>query len=480
MEESAITRGLTQERDPGRTSRFFAKPWILSLVIAFLDAVSWVVIYRIFMMFRGAEETSTMAWIASCLIGLAVVVGVNYLIGGYNPQRDMMSLTFAAEFVLGMIGAVGVAFLLIYAIATYNQGMQPSRAVLISTFLFFPIPSLLCRRALAGWHGAMNRTQEFLVIGGGEIARTFYKAYQESDSTQRLRFVSDSPDVFQRELAGEGSPEIGDNVLQHVQQIGNQVSGVVLAEDPAHVSLALTDALLRLHFERVPVYTLESFYEKFWQKVPVYALDAVWPLQRGFPLSTDTPYAGAKRLLDIAFSLIAIVVLAPLFAIIALIVRLESPGPVIFRQERMGWHRKTFMVLKFRTMFQRAEEGSVYTDTNDARITRSGAWLRKMRLDELPQLWNVLVGDMSLIGPRAEWIRCVSLYEGFIPSYHFRHLVKPGITGWAQVNYPYGANLQDAIQKLKYDLYYIRHYSLKLDAMIVLKTIHVIFLAKGK
>jgi lipopolysaccharide/colanic/teichoic acid biosynthesis glycosyltransferase len=167
-------------------------------------------------------------------------------------------------------------------------------------------------------------------------------------------------------------------------------------------------------------------------------------------------------------------------AIVALIVRLESRGSVIFRQERVGWHRRSFMVLKFRTMYEREEEGSIYTQTNDNRITPSGKWLRKLRLDELPQLWNVLVGDMSLIGPRAEWIKCVAQYEDYIPSYHFRHLVKPGITGWAQVNYPYGANREDAIQKLKYDLYYIRHYSLKLDAMIVLKTIHVVFLAKGK
>jgi lipopolysaccharide/colanic/teichoic acid biosynthesis glycosyltransferase len=109
-----------------------------------------------------------------------------------------------------------------------------------------------------------------------------------------------------------------------------------------------------------------------------------------------------------------------------------------------------------------------------------GRWLRKLRLDELPQLINVLKGDMSLIGPRAEWIRCVERYEGKIPSYHLRHLVKPGITGWAQVNYPYGESEEDALQKLKYDLYYIRHYSLRLDAMIVLKTLHIMLWGKGQ
>jgi lipopolysaccharide/colanic/teichoic acid biosynthesis glycosyltransferase len=126
------------------------------------------------------------------------------------------------------------------------------------------------------------------------------------------------------------------------------------------------------------------------------------------------------------------------------------------------------------------EEEDIYTREDDPRITRVGRWLRKLRLDELPQLFNVLLGDMSLIGPRAEWIKCAERYEQKIPFYHFRHLVKPGITGWAQVNYPYGESEEDAIEKLKYDLYYIRHYSLKLDAMIVLKTVHTVLFGKGR
>jgi len=127
-----------------------------------------------------------------------------------------------------------------------------------------------------------------------------------------------------------------------------------------------------------------------------------------------------------------------------------------------------------------AETDDIYTRENDPRITRMGRWLRKLRLDELPQLWNVFRGEMSLIGPRAEWIKCAERYEKAIPFYHFRHLVKPGITGWAQVNYPYGESDEDAIEKLKYDLYYIRHYSLKLDAMIILKTVHTMLFGRGR
>jgi lipopolysaccharide/colanic/teichoic acid biosynthesis glycosyltransferase len=122
----------------------------------------------------------------------------------------------------------------------------------------------------------------------------------------------------------------------------------------------------------------------------------------------------------------------------------------------------------------------LYTREDDPRVTRLGRFLRKLRLDELPQLWNVFKGDMALIGPRAEWDKCVERYEKKIPFYHFRHLVKPGITGWAQVNYPYGESEEDALKKLQYDLYYIRHYSLKLDAMIVLKTVHTMLFGRGR
>jgi lipopolysaccharide/colanic/teichoic acid biosynthesis glycosyltransferase len=126
------------------------------------------------------------------------------------------------------------------------------------------------------------------------------------------------------------------------------------------------------------------------------------------------------------------------------------------------------------------ETTDLYTRSDDRRVTRAGRWLRKLRLDELPQLWNVLKGDMSLIGPRAEWTKCVERYQKTVPFYHFRHLVKPGITGWAQVNYPYGESDEDTVEKLQYDLYYIRHYSLKLDAMIALKTVHTMLFGKGR
>ena len=199
----------------------------------------------------------------------------------------------------------------------------------------------------------------------------------------------------------------------------------------------------------------------------------------GFPSNPALGTTHPKRLLDVIVSLTVFILLLPLLFLIAAAIRLESPGPAIFRQPRVGLRGRVFTILKFRTM-REEPEGELYTRSDDHRVTRFGAFLRRARLDELPQLWNVLRGEMSLIGPRAEWTKCAEIYENQIPNYHLRHLVRPGITGWAQINYPYGESLQDAIEKLRFDLYYIRHFSLLLDWSTMLKTIHVVLFVKGR
>jgi lipopolysaccharide/colanic/teichoic acid biosynthesis glycosyltransferase len=191
-------------------------------------------------------------------------------------------------------------------------------------------------------------------------------------------------------------------------------------------------------------------------------------------------FASLKRIFDLVLASLTLLIMAPLMALVALLIKLERRGPVFFSQTRVGQHGSLFTLHKFRTMEVGSEFKGLYTVEGDPRVTRLGHWLRLTRLDELPQLWNVLRGEMSLIGPRAEWIKCVERYEQAIPYYHFRHLVRPGITGWAQVNYPYGANIEDTIEKLMYDLYYIRHFSIALDATVILKTLHVMLFGKGR
>ncbi|MEL7111010.1 MAG: exopolysaccharide biosynthesis polyprenyl glycosylphosphotransferase, partial [Pseudomonadota bacterium] len=200
-------------------------------------------------------------------------------------------------------------------------------------------------------------------------------------------------------------------------------------------------------------------------------------------LAPDSLYAPAKRYVDIVSALVLIAFLWPIMVLVAAAVRLESRGPAIFKQERMGYRGETFTVFKFRSMTEQDENSrSVVTDktqANDQRITRVGGFIRKTRIDELPQVFNILRGQMSWIGPRPETLRLSSWYEDQIPFYRYRHIVRPGISGWAQVKQGHVTEVEDIRLKLEYDMFYVKNFSIWLDLLIVVKTISVIFTGKG-
>jgi exopolysaccharide biosynthesis polyprenyl glycosylphosphotransferase len=215
--------------------------------------------------------------------------------------------------------------------------------------------------------------------------------------------------------------------------------------------------------------------------LPIKLLEDEWFLIcPGFEKVGDGFYSKVKRIVDVAISTILLIITSPLFLIIPIIIKISSRGPIFYVQERSGLDEKRFKLIKFRTMVNNAEEnGPQWASENDPRVTRVGKILRKLRLDELPQLINVLKGDMSLIGPRPERDNFIRELKTKIRYYSLRFYVKPGITGWAQINYRYGASLEDAIEKLAYDLYYIKNMSLLLDISIILKTIRVVLLGHG-
>lgn len=188
-----------------------------------------------------------------------------------------------------------------------------------------------------------------------------------------------------------------------------------------------------------------------------------------------------KRIIDVSLSLCLLVILSPLVLVVAFFIRLDSKGPVLYSQKRVGLFNKEFKIFKFRSMRADAEKhGAIWAKKSDERITKIGSILRKTRIDELPQLWNVLKGEMSLIGPRPERKIFIQSLKNNIPYYEFRHAVKPGISGWAQVKYPYGASLEDAKWKHRYDLYYIKYQSLFLDIKIFFFTIKTVLFGKGR
>jgi exopolysaccharide biosynthesis polyprenyl glycosylphosphotransferase len=457
--------------------------WAPGVACLVLDVLGWILIYgTISYLRRDLFFVGPFEFLLVDVIQVVVLCQALFMIGGYDRNIDKRSLTYTAEHILAVIGAAAVSSLILYSAAVYDGSIKPSRGVVLLAFLVFLPWSMLYRRLLQGLIAESTASRAFLVIGSGELAARFYEAYRQSPTRQRLEFVDSDRSRVGQHIAGSASPVIEGDLESKLANLNRRYSGVVLAERLDHLDSDLLERLVRTQFQRTRVYTLESFYEAHWRHVPVYSIDPVWPLQMGFQLAQNSPYHYLKRSFDIAFSSALLVVSFPLMGLIAVAVWLGSGRPVFFQQARVGREGKPFTAYKFRTMRSNSsnDESDIYTRENDPRITPLGRSLRKLRLDELPQLWNVLRGDMSLIGPRAEWTKCAERYEQKIPFYHFRHLVKPGITGWAQVNYPYGESDEDAIEKLKYDLYYIRHYSLKLDAMIVLKTVHTVLFGKGR
>jgi exopolysaccharide biosynthesis polyprenyl glycosylphosphotransferase len=467
----------------GFWSHFLSHEWSSAALYLFLDVVSWLTIYRIAGWFRyDAFYATPFQFFIVNFIQLSVIVAALYFVGGYDRTVEKLTLGYAAEHILAVAAAGLVSAMLIYSAATFDQTMKPSRGVLLLSFALFLPLSLAYRRWIRQYVVASSAGRSFLVIGGGATARHFYEAYKKSSNVQQLEFVAVDEEHVGQPIAGEGSPIVQGDLASKLDKPGNRYNGIILAERAGSLNDQLLERLVHAQFQETRVYTLESFYETQWRYLPLGIVDPFWPLQTGFQLARTSPYHYLKRLFDITASATALAICSPLFVLIPLLIWIEDGAPVLFRQERVGRDGKRFILFKFRTMRCRGDEpdGDLYTREGDPRVTRVGRWLRKLRLDELPQLCNAIKGDISLIGPRPEWSKCAERYERSIPFYHFRHLVKPGITGWAQVNYPYGESDRDAVEKLKYDLYYIRHYSLKLDAMIVLKTLYTMLFGKGR
>jgi exopolysaccharide biosynthesis polyprenyl glycosylphosphotransferase len=483
--EAAVESGTRTVETRSRPARsIFGYKWAPAALFLFLDVSCWILIYGTISFLRGNGFYATpFQFFLVDVLSLAVIIQALFIIGGYDRNTQVRSLTYTTEHILAIAAALAVSSLFIYVAATFDQTMKPSRGVLLISFILFLPITLTYRRFFRQLIAASAAQRAFLVIGSGELATRFYDAYKQSPSQQQLEFVDNDLARIGSAIADEGSPIVQGGIAARLAQLDGRYSGVILAESIDRLGPELLERLVRTQFQRTRVYTLESFYEAHWRHVPMHTIDPFWPLQMGFQLSRISPYHYLKRLCDLLFSATLLLISAPVFPLILLLIWMESGRPAIFRQSRVGREGHIFTAYKFRTMFMRdlnEETTDLYTRKDDPRVTRAGRWLRKLRLDELPQLWNVFKGDMSLIGPRAEWIRCAERYQKKIPFYHFRHLVKPGITGWAQVNYPYGESDEDAVEKLQYDLYYIRHYSLKLDAMIVLKTVHTMLFGKGR
>jgi exopolysaccharide biosynthesis polyprenyl glycosylphosphotransferase len=266
--------------------------------------------------------------------------------------------------------------------------------------------------------------------------------------------------------------------LSNLDVNDKSLSGIIV-DSNLNLSNSSILTLTKLRLQLVPIYNVCDMWELLSSKLPPSLLDAHWFINHCN--ITDVKILTIKRLMDVLISTLLLIVLFPLMLLVGVAIKLDSPGKIIYSQFRTGQNGKSFKIYKFRSMYEDAEnDGVKWTSINDSRITKIGYWLRVSRIDELPQLWNVLIGEMSLIGPRPERPEFDVKLKYAIPYYELRYLVKPGISGWSQVLYGYGSSVDDSYEKLAYDLYYIKNYSLWLDFVIFLKTIKVVLCSKGR
>lgn len=400
-------------------------------------------------------------------------------------------VSFSREFHLHLLpfGIIFVLWLLIFYIANlYDQhtfrntpyfftNLFRSIAVagIISFAFFYLIP-------IFGITPKTNLVVFIIIFTGLDtLGRVIFNHTSEKNFKKTAIIVGDTPAAQETADFVRKNPQLGYELAAIIQPndiagLKNAISGTdintIVISPEGYKMPELIDIFYQAIGKRITFYDLSTFYERLAGRIPLDTIDQVWFLQN---LSEDNKrgYEVAKRAGDLVFGLVFGALSVVAYPFIALAIFMTSPGPVFYTQTRHGHLGRPFKIIKFRTMVPNAEAqtGAVWASADDSRVTKLGRFLRKTRLDELPQFWNVVGGHMSIVGPRAERPEFHQMLKKEVPFYEERYLVKPGITGWAQINYSYGASVADAAEKLKYDLYYIKNRSMALDVGIILKTI---------
>lgn len=320
-----------------------------------------------------------------------------------------------------------------------------------------------------------------VIYGGGEFAESLMTDYQTNLKASGIRIMGCVPDSNNPKVDSRHHLPAPEDFYQFCQQ--NRISEIVIAQQERRKSEGgqlPVDALMDCKLRGIEVTDAVAFYERELKKARLELLHPSWILfSDGFKASRSRDVT--KRVVDLLISLTLVVVLSPFMILTALAVVLESGRPILYSQNRVGARGKVFRIYKFRSMRQDAEKDGKarWASQNDSRVTKVGAFIRNTRLDELPQLWNVIKGEMSFVGPRPERPEFVEQLKEQVPFYNTRHYVKPGLMGWAQLNYPYGASIEDARGKLEYDLYYSKNHSIVMDMLIMIQTVEVVLLGKG-
>jgi sugar transferase (PEP-CTERM system associated) len=400
----------------------------------------------------------------------------------YNDLYDLTVTDTLLELSIRLLQSMGVSAVLLAIIAYFFPKVIVGHRVFLSSLLLM---ILLIGTWRYGYFFILNLglfNQKIILLGSGELAQDIYEeilSKRDCGYQISLVFRDCKADIDFKDHNNEciACTEHCDGLCETATEMGVKKIVVALKERRENFPTA---ELLKCRTDGIEILDGNSFYESLAGKLVVKQTNPGWFIfSEGFHKSFANRFT--KRCLDIFLSLILLIVFLPVMLVLAVLIKLDSRGPVIFSQDRVGQNRKICMAHKFRSMVDDAEKetGPVWASDDDHRITRVGRMIRKLRMDEIPQLWNVLKGDMSFVGPRPEREFFVKELDRVIPYYGTRFTVKPGITGWAQVSYGYGASVEDAVNKLDYDLFYIKNMSIFMDLMIVLRTIKIVLSRKG-
>ncbi len=428
---------------------------------------------------RLGPDPSRLGW--PFLWRASLIAAVLQLCVHYRDLYDLRTVRGRSDLIVGLLQALGAAALILAALYYWLPSLIVGRGV-------FLITAILVIAFVVGWRLAfewlstkVGPTERLLIVGASsaavELARELYERRSEL-GVELVGFIDADGDQA-------NAPELNPSMLGSIADIpaivrDRRVDRVVVSLADARGKLSM-DKLLEMKLnDGVRFDHLASVYEEYTGKIAVENLRPSWLVFSAGFRKTAT-LTTAKRTMDVVLAAVGLVLALPVLLLTALAIKIGSPGPVLYHQKRTGLSGRTFTVHKFRSMRPDAEArtGAVWSTVGDPRVTRVGRFLRRTRLDELPQLWNVLRGDMSFVGPRPERPEFVAELTKLIPFYGERHVVRPGLTGWAQVRHSYGTSVEDAMQKLQYDLYYIKNLSIALDLFIILETIKTVLVRRG-
>ena len=410
----------------------------------------------------------------------AIVVAVCLACFYYNDLYDLSAGSWSMDQVLRVEQSLGASSLLLGLLYFLFPSLLLSRGVFIIGMILVTVLVVLSRRFLDGAWQLSSPIQRVVILGTGALALELARQVaRREDLGMKLegfvsgtRLESDSDRIFGFPILGAATE------MESIVERG-AISRIIVALENRRGVLPIRE-LVTLRIQGVRVDDASSVLSALTGRIPLHAVQPSWfVFSDGFHRSKWNELV--KRMLDLAAGVAGLFLSLPIMALVAFAILLDSKGPVIYRQTRLGRMGRSFDVLKFRSMRVDAEKdnGAQWASENDPRLTRVGGFLRKYRLDELPQFLNVIRGDMSFVGPRPERPCFVELLRKRIPYYDERHSVRPGITGWAQVQYSYGASVEDAFTKLEYDLFYLKNTSLSFDLAIILKTVKIVISGHG-